>query len=272
MLSAAGGCELSNTTHVKTIWKKFKELLPVLSSHNLSVKTWLCVQLLCAERNSPCWWDLAIDKTSNIWGGMTGQWSDRSAMSGRKTLSPAGPKSYLCSLAFRIWTSFWKREGSAGMDMWKAPTVQLFTYRLRESVGLGGPRWHGSSWQRDCRQWKLSVINPHDRHTWRPGVGSVIRAANQLSGRAHWCGCCPCNCTLIKNPIRIMLWTERVWGEYLMIILGYFFLFLHKKKQKQTYVVMAVRLESLSYTKTAVISQCNAYKVSRWSVNISYQI
>ena len=23
-----------------------------------------------------------------------------------------------------------------------------FSYRLRESVGLGGPRWHGSSWQR----------------------------------------------------------------------------------------------------------------------------
>ena len=46
-----------------------------------------------------------------------------------------------------------------------------------------------------------------------------------------------------------------------MIILGYFFLFLHKKKT--TYVVMAVILESLSYIKTAVISQCNAYKVSR---------
>ena len=32
-----------------------------------------------------------------------------------------------------------------------APMVQSrqpFTYRLRERVGLGGPRWHGSSWQR----------------------------------------------------------------------------------------------------------------------------
>ena len=29
MLSAAGGCELS-TAHVKTAWKKFKGLLPVL--------------------------------------------------------------------------------------------------------------------------------------------------------------------------------------------------------------------------------------------------
>ena len=39
MLSASGGCELSITTRVKTAWKKFKELLPVLSSRHLSFKT-----------------------------------------------------------------------------------------------------------------------------------------------------------------------------------------------------------------------------------------
>ena len=39
MLSAAGGCELPTTTHVKNAWKKFKELLPVLSSRHLSFKT-----------------------------------------------------------------------------------------------------------------------------------------------------------------------------------------------------------------------------------------
>ena len=39
MLSAAGGCELPTTTRVKTAWKKFKDLLPVLSSPQLSFKT-----------------------------------------------------------------------------------------------------------------------------------------------------------------------------------------------------------------------------------------
>ena len=39
MLSAAGGCELSITTCVKTAWKKFKEMKPVLSSRHLSFKT-----------------------------------------------------------------------------------------------------------------------------------------------------------------------------------------------------------------------------------------
>ena len=90
-------------------------------------------------------------QTSKVCSGMTGQWSKWSAMSGHKTLSPPAPMSYLRGLALRIWTSFWRREGSAGMDMWNAPMVQSrqpFTYRLRESVGLEGPRWHGSSWQR----------------------------------------------------------------------------------------------------------------------------
>ena len=114
--------------------------------------TWLCVQLLCVERNAPCQWDLAIDKANPPASAAKWQGNDQtSAMSDRKTLSPPGPMSYLCGLALRIWTSFWRRESSDGMDMWNAPMVQSrepLTYRLMESVGLGGPRWHGNSWQR----------------------------------------------------------------------------------------------------------------------------
>ena len=39
MLSAGGGCEIAVITHVKTAWKKFRELLPVLTSRHLSYKT-----------------------------------------------------------------------------------------------------------------------------------------------------------------------------------------------------------------------------------------
>ena len=39
MPSAGGGCEIAVTTHVKTAWKKFRELLPVLTSRHLSYKT-----------------------------------------------------------------------------------------------------------------------------------------------------------------------------------------------------------------------------------------
>ena len=117
---------------------------------------------------------------------MTGQWSDRSAMSNRKTLSPPDPMSYLRSLALRIWTAFWRREGSAGMDMWNAPmdrSRQPLTYRLMESVGLGGQRWHGSSWQRGIAESRNSRLSTLDRNTWRSGLRSVMRAASKLPGR-----------------------------------------------------------------------------------------
>ena len=37
--------------------------------------------------------------------------------------------------------------------------------------------------ERDCREWKLSAIDPHDRDIWRSGVRSAMRAACQLPGR-----------------------------------------------------------------------------------------
>ena len=153
MLSAAGGCELSTTTRVKTAWKKFKDLLPVLSSRHLSFKTRghvysSCVRSAMLHASEIGHWQ---SRTSSVCSKMTGQWSDRSAMSGRRTLSPPGPVIYLCGLALRIWNSVWRREDFDGMDIWNAPVVQSrqpLTYRLMESVGLGGPKWHGSSWQR----------------------------------------------------------------------------------------------------------------------------
>ena len=33
--------------------------------------------------------------------------------------------------------------------------------------------------ERDCREWKLSAINPHDRNMWR----SAMHTASQLPGR-----------------------------------------------------------------------------------------
>ena len=53
--------------------------------------------------------------------------------------------------------------------------------------GKPGPERPKMTWkqltERDCREWKLSAINPHDRHTWRSGVRSAMRAASQLFGR-----------------------------------------------------------------------------------------
>ena len=48
--------------------------------------------------------------------------------------------------------------------------------------GKRRPEWPKMTWmqltERDCREWKLSDINPNDRRTWRSGVRSAMPAAS----------------------------------------------------------------------------------------------
>ena len=59
-----------------------------------------------------------------------------------------------------------------------------FDIQVDGKCGPGRPKmtWKQLT-ERDCRERKLSAINPHDRCTWRSGVRSAMRAASQLSGR-----------------------------------------------------------------------------------------
>ena len=59
--------------------------------------------------------------------------------------------------------------------------------------------------ERNCREWKLSDIDLHDRHTWTSGVRSAMCAASQLPGRRPTDVNCPCTCTLIKNLVMMMM-------------------------------------------------------------------
>ena len=36
--------------------------------------------------------------------------------------------------------------------------------------------------EKDCREWKLTTVDPQERSTWRSGVRSAMRAASQLLG------------------------------------------------------------------------------------------
>ena len=36
---------------------------------------------------------------------------------------------------------------------------------------------------KDCREWKLTTVDPQERSTWRSGVRSAMPAASQLPGR-----------------------------------------------------------------------------------------
>ena len=82
MLFAAGGCELSTTTRVKAAWKKFKELLPVLSSCHLYYKTRGRVYISCFQNamlNASETWPLTRPDLQSL-RATTGPLSDRSAI------------------------------------------------------------------------------------------------------------------------------------------------------------------------------------------------
>ena len=50
--------------------------------------------------------------------------------------------------------------------------------------GAGRPKqtWKNLT-EKDCREWKLTTVDPQERSTWRSGVRSAIRAASQLPGK-----------------------------------------------------------------------------------------
>ena len=53
--------------------------------------------------------------------------------------------------------------------------------------GKRGPRRPKMTWrqltERDCLEWKLSAMDPHDRDTWRSGVRSAVPPASQPPGK-----------------------------------------------------------------------------------------
>ena len=140
-------------------------------------------------------------------------------MSGHKTLSPPGPMSYLCGLALRIWTSFWRRLRWYGhVERSSGAIKTAFDIQVD---GKRGPGRSKMTWkqltERNCREWKLSAINPHDRRTWCEICHACSKPA--VWKGAHWCGCCPCTCTLIKNPI--ILWSPFQYREMCLKTAGW---------------------------------------------------
>ena len=129
MLSTGGGCEITVTTHVKPARKKFRELLPVLTSCHLSYKTRGHVYNSCMPVKLGHW-------PGRVCSTMIGPWSDRSAVSSHRC-----GHSNCQSLSLRSLTSFWEGEGFAGLGMWSVLVVQSEQHvinRLMAGEGQGG--------------------------------------------------------------------------------------------------------------------------------------
>ena len=186
MLSAAGGCELSTTTHVKTAWKKFKELKPVLSSGHLSfIKTHGRVYSTCVRSAMPHaseTWTVAKPCLQRL------QRNDRAMIRQICNVKPQDTATIRSiELLARLeiedlkerrlrWYGHVERSNGA--------VKTAFDIQVNGKREPGRPKmtWKQLT-ERDRREWKLSAIDPHDRDTWRSGVRSTMRAARQLPGR-----------------------------------------------------------------------------------------
>ena len=88
-------------------------------------------------------------------------------MSGLKTLSPPGPMSYLYGLALRRLDLILKERRLRWYGHVERSNDAVKTAFDIQADGRSGPGRPKMTWkqltERDCREWKLSAINPHDR-------------------------------------------------------------------------------------------------------------
>ena len=172
MLSAAGGCELSTRTRVKTTWKKFKELLPVLSSRHLSFKTHGPVHSSCvrsAMLHASETWPLTKPNLQRL------QRNDRAMIRQICNVRPQDivttrPNELLARLGIEDLDLILKE----GRLHWYGH-VEHSNGSVKTAFHIQAEGKHGSgrtkmTWkqltERDRREWKLSAINPHDRNMW----------------------------------------------------------------------------------------------------------
>ena len=149
--------------------------------------TWPCVQLLCAERNAPCQRDLAIDKAEPPASAAKWQGNDQTDLQ-CQAARHCHRQVHWATCAAWHWGSGPHSEGELlwywHVECSNGAVKTAFDIQVDGKRGPGRPKmiWKQLT-ERDCREWKLLAINPHDRCTWRSGVRSAMVAASQLSGR-----------------------------------------------------------------------------------------
>ncbi|XP_048753153.2 uncharacterized protein LOC125664425 [Ostrea edulis] len=191
----AGGCDLATTTRVKTAWKKFKELLPVLTSRHLSCKTRGRVYNTCvrsAMLHASEIWALTKPNLHRLLRQICNIKPEDMATVGSTELLGRLGIDYL-DLILRErrlrWYGHVVRSSSA---VKYALNLQV---PGRRRVGRSMLSWRKLT-EKDRREWKLSTADPQDRKKWRYEVRSDMRAASQISGRG------PTSVEITRNPAR----------------------------------------------------------------------
>ena len=196
---------------ISTAAKMLKELRPVLSSGRLSFKTRCRVYSSCVRSamlhasetlpaTKPCLQRLQRNDRAMIKQICNVKPQDTATIKSTELLAWLGIEDLDLILKERRLRWYGHVERSKGA------VKTAFDIQVNGKRGPGRPKmtWKQLT-ERDRREWKLSAIDPHDRDTWRSGARSAMRAASQLPGRGPTVGYGPCTCTLIKNPMMMMM-------------------------------------------------------------------
>jgi len=178
MLSAGGGCELSSTVRVKSAWKKFRELLPVLTSRSIPLITRGRVYSSCVRSvllyGSECW-ALTQSSLARL------QRNDRAMIR------------WICNVKS---DQIQQVRSEVLLDRLQIPSLELLLRANRL-------RWFGhversNAWINRCRDvqvescrragrpkktwkqtisndreiWKMDKLDPHDRDAWRHSIAT----------------------------------------------------------------------------------------------------
>ena len=137
MLSAGGGCEITITNCVKTAWKKFRELLPVLTSRHLSYKTRCHVYSSCvwsAMLHASETWPLTKTNLQPL------QWAMIRQICRIKPEDVAMVRSseLLAKLELEDLNLIFERKCFAGLGMWSVLVVQSEQHMINRWMAGGG--------------------------------------------------------------------------------------------------------------------------------------
>ena len=70
--------------------------------------------------------------------------------------------------------------------MWVGEDFLFLFIHVRTACDIGGAERAKLTWnklmEKDCREWKLTTVDPQERSTWR-SQRSAMHAASQLPGR-----------------------------------------------------------------------------------------
>ena len=184
MLSAGGGCEITVTTRLKTAWKKFRELLPVLTSWHLSYKTRGHVYSSCLRStmlHASETWPLTKMNLQCL------QSNDRAMIRQICSIKPEDVAMVRSSKLLAKLDTLDLILRERRLHLFGHVEHFICAVRTACDIQIEGRRGAGRPQltlkkltEKDCREWKLTTVDPQERSTWRSGVRSAMCAASQL--------------------------------------------------------------------------------------------